>query len=134
MAAFDPGFGTEVFKIDPDAMFCGHALDKAFGRVTGEGFDHDFVGLQVGRFDSPVHQVDAPNDLPILRRVDAGFDFGEAVQVVDPQAHVVAAGHIRQLPRQAPADADIAKIVDDRTENIPAMLHAGAGSGSARRT
>jgi hypothetical protein len=52
-----------------------------------------------------------------------GADFRaqrpERRQIVDPQADGQAL-LARQLPRQTPAHADVAEIVDDVAENVPA--------------
>src|SRR3546814_3922086 len=48
---------------------------------------------------------------------DVGLDAGEGAQVVDPQAHLPAAS-MRQAPRQPPANADVAVIVDHAAEDV----------------
>lgn len=62
--------------------------------------------------------------LPLLRRPGIGLraQAHEGLQVIHPQAHgQVVLGH--QLPGQAPGHADIAVVVDDRTEDIPGGFH-----------
>ncbi|GAB2891597.1 hypothetical protein GCM10027278_09790 [Paralcaligenes ginsengisoli] len=70
--------------------------------------------------------------LPALPWIDAGFDFGEAVQIVHPQADTTYGRHARQLPGQAPANTDIAKIIDDTAKNIE--IDRGRGGGGIDHT
>ena len=62
----------------------------------------------------------------------AGGDFRAQMlknrEIVDPQAdREVVLGS--QLPRQPPAHADVAEVVDDVAEDVPAKGGGGGGHG-----
>jgi hypothetical protein len=56
--------------------------------------------------------------------IDFGTNFGKAGKVIYPQGDSKRV-LVRELPRQTPADADIAKIINYAAKNAP-CLHVQA--------
>ncbi len=69
--------------------------------------------------------VDAGHALRGARRIHAGGHARERAEIVDRQRDVkTVLGD--ELPREAPADADVAEVVDDLAEDLPAGGHERA--------
>ncbi|MNJ29771.1 hypothetical protein D3C77_243510 [compost metagenome] len=124
MAAFDPVFGAEVFKVQPQrgAGAVEHGLHIGGRQLTGKGTDYDVRHSRFLPLGEPVTHLD-----PLLRLLRStglglGTDACEGRQVIHPQAHRHALlGH--QLPRKTPGHADVAVVVDDTTEDVPVRFH-----------
>ncbi|MNF73545.1 hypothetical protein D3C84_555480 [compost metagenome] len=87
----DPGFGTEVFQIDPAGgrALLGHAFDEGGGQLAGKGF-YDHLGRDGIRWQGalPALDVNSLNPLAIQRGIKPRADAGEARQVVHPEPHL----------------------------------------------
>ena len=126
VAAGDPVFRRQVFQIDPHRLArpADHGGQITVRQRAAEGLDHHVGGVGCRKvLRRPVADVDAVQLLLRQCRLQAGGDAGKAGQIVHPQAHREAV-LVRQLPRQAPGDADVAVVVDHGAENVPALRHA----------
>ena len=124
----DPVLGAQVFEIDPHGtpFAARHRREIRAGQLARERFDHDIGNLQrVADFRMPVLDHDRIDRLPPRVGIDPGQQARERAQVVDEQANLPAV-LVRELARDAPADADVAEIVDHCTEEV-------AGDRFARR-
>ena len=123
MVALDPGFGAEIFKIEPLrrlalVSFDGHRLDISRRQVTGKGFNHHIRDPDIGiKFSPPAAHIDPCQGLSVLE-FGSGPEGLQGLHVIDPEAD--ANGLSRgQLAREAPADADITMVIDDLAEDVP---------------
>lgn len=65
---------------------------------------------------------DATMTLNAQRGIPLGVNPAKGRDIIQPQPNIqIMLG--RQLPRQAPANTDIAVIIDNFTKNIPAQGH-----------
>jgi hypothetical protein len=117
MEAFHPGFGAQVFEIDPQMSWL-HLLYEAGRRIACECLDHDVMRTRKGHAVDPAHDFDALDLLCGQCGGEPGFNAGKAVCIIHPEADFPDAACGGQLARQTPADADIAVVVDDAAENI----------------
>ncbi|ERJ34221.1 hypothetical protein L810_3318 [Burkholderia sp. AU4i] len=128
MEVGDPVLGAQVFEVDPHgaARAARHRREIRAGQLARERFDHDIGDLQrVADFRMPVFDHDRVDRLPTRVGIDARQQARERAQVVDKQANLPAV-LVRELAREAPADADVAEIVDHGAEEV-------AGDRFARR-
>src|SRR3546814_18270022 len=102
MAGFHPGFGAEIFQVDPHTVLPNHALYERRRRVASESLYHHVHGLKRGWLLGPVHDAPALYGLLSSLRVDRGLDPCKAVPIVDPEPHAMAFGNGRQLFALAP--------------------------------
>jgi hypothetical protein len=139
----DPVLGAQVFEVQPHRRtraprHRGH-IDRR--QLAGERFDHDIGHRQrvAGmRGFMPMLDRDAEHRLLRAGRVDLGAQLVKRAQIVDEHPHLPAVLG-RELPREAPAHADVAEVVDHRAEDVAGDQRgsrsgvgrrAGAGSGS----
>jgi len=132
VAALHIGLGREVLQVDPHRWFwiilatrahiyCARSY-KFRSNFAAKAFDPHIGGGQLLQhrgimcFRPVVHLH--PGPLALYR---TGRHPGQGAGVVHPQAYRMAA--VGEVGAQAPAHADVAKVVDDLAENIP--LHGG---------
>ena len=97
---------------------------RGIWQFAGKGRD-DHVGDVIAEDERcrPVAHRDTLLRLDGKAGVDGRAEFTEADEIIRPQTHFQAMLG-RQLASQSPADADIAKIIDDAAEDIPVIsLH-----------
>src|SRR3546814_3985064 len=70
MAGFHPGFGAEIFQVDPHTVLPNHALYERRRRVASESLYHHVHGLKRGWQLGPVHDAHALYGLLSSLRVD----------------------------------------------------------------
>lgn len=121
MVILHPGFCAEILQIEPDRAFVSHCLQIVFRQFAGKGLDYDIGdGIKV-EFRLPVMNR---NPVDFLQR-QYGVDLRQqalcASKTVDPEADIQAV-FMRQLSGQAPADTDIAEVVDDAAKDVPVLL------------
>jgi hypothetical protein len=124
VAILHPVFRAEVFEIDPDRLGghdC-HFLQIGFWQTAGQRLDDHLRGFNIRQRTCPVTYFHTPNVLPGAVWIEPGFKPFEAFQIVHPQAHILV-DLFSQLACQPPGNANVAKVVDDRAENIPAQFH-----------
>src|SRR6185369_8303603 len=115
MVAFSEGFGREVLQVDPGRLpsVCarrgGDGCLEILGQFAAERLDHHRAGLRWRRVQCPWQDSHAGTS---LRRQPA-----QRRPIIDPQPHLLAARN--QLGREAPANADVAVVVDDLAEDVP---------------
>lgn len=132
MAVGNPGFGAEIFKIEPArrGAACCHGLQVGGRQIAGEGFDDDIGRGCRRKLCWPVADSDAFLLLPGSVCHERRAQRSQGGRLVNPESHTLAVD-AHQLSRQAPADAGIAIIVDDAAENVPSLewgvgaLHGG---------
>ena len=124
MGALDPGFGAQVFEVDPDR--CGGL--RAAMRATKAGGGSQPKASTTTSPGSPRRR--RPRRRPSTPGAPSGAIQAQRAGVVEPQAHRLAARG--QVGGQAPAHADVAVVVDDAAEEVPAHRTMIEG-GSARR-
>ena len=123
--AVDPSFRAQVFEDEPRRRGGGtrHRRDVGFGKAAAKGFDDDVGRWRWRKGFRPAPHRHACRLLELARRIDGRRDPREGGKVILPQRHVLRVlGH--ELPRETPADAGVAVVVDDPAENVPA---AGCG-------
>ena len=117
MAAFHPLLGAQAFQIQPHRLrrTLRHCGDVSRRDVAGKKLDHDIGHIAGGKCAVLIFPV-AHRDIGDLLRlaIDSHFraDALKTAQIVDPQCDADAM-LLFQLTRQAPADADVAVVVDD---------------------
>ena len=114
-----PRLGAQIFKIYPGwgRTHRRHCRNKHHRQFAGKGFDDEFGGI--GR-DSRVTPRDNLNAIYVLSRL-IGVDYRHqrlhAFKVIDYQSDTRRVFQ-RNLARQTPRDADVAKVIDDAAKNI----------------
>src|SRR5690606_23248165 len=117
----NPGFCTEVFKVQPDGTWVtgGHGVYVVRGKVAGKGLNHHVSDLGRGSFRGPENYLDpADHLLGVIR--GAGPEPAQCLDVVQPKAHRQVV-FPPQLTGKAPADADVAVVVDHATKDVPTL-------------
>ena len=109
---------------------CVIAGDVGVGQAATERLDHDVGRLGDRRTARTTADLDAVDALRVARRVDARRDPGERRESVMPQRTPARARG--ELPREPPADARIAVVVDDLAEDVPAGSHGGHDGAPGR--
>ena len=117
MAALHKRFCAQVFEVEPDALMpCIRRLLRASSEKTGidlaaKGFDQHIAPWQVVSLQRvmPLHHRDS--------RGAAGCHPGQRAGVVQPQAYLLAARS--QVGCQAPANANVAVVVNDAAKDVP---------------
>ena len=126
MAAGHPVLGTEVVEIDPAGFFrvlC-QSRQVIFGQLAGKGFDDDIGDVcrrNIRKILCPVPDDDLAYGLCGAFRVEFRAHRLKTLQIVDPQANtsLMFGG---KLAGQTPAHTDVAVVVDDVAENVPADI------------
>ena len=98
----------------------GHCGDVGFGDVAGEEFDDDIGHVSRGKaavLRAPVAHHDTIHRLCFREGIQARAEPLESLQIVNPKRDGDAM-LAPQLARQAPADADVAVVVDDFAEQM----------------
>ena len=117
MAALHKRFCAQVFEVEPDALMpCIRRLLRASSKKSGidfaaKSFDQHIANGQVAGLQGvvpPLHR-DA--------RCAVGCQPGQRAGVVQPQAYLLAAS--RQVGCQAPANANVAVVVNDAAKDVP---------------
>ena len=132
MTILDPGFGTEVFQIDPAGgrALLDHAFNKRGGQLAGKClYDHasrDGIRWQGAL---PALEVDPLDPLAIQRGIQPRTDAGEARQIVHPEPYLSMSLPL-QLAGQPPGDAYVAEVVHHGAEDVP--VEGGQGAGHVR--
>ena len=121
VAALDPRLGAEAFVIDPHGtgLALRHRGDIARRDVDAEEFDDDVGHIErlIGAvLAAPVQDAHAVDHLLRGIDVDGRPDAAETGEIIDPQGHRDAMLAV-ELPREAPADADVAEVVDHLAED-----------------
>ncbi len=141
VAALDVGLGREVFQVDPHGapgglrpVGGGQAGEEGLGDVAAEGLDEHVARPGGHRFGG--HRTGGGPGQHLHARCALGRHPGEGGGVVGPQPHAVA--RRTELGREAPADADVAEVVDDAAEEVPGKGGGGghcatSAGGAARR-
>jgi len=120
VAAFHVTFGAQVLEVHPGRRGGAvHPLDEGGRWVAAEGFDHDVAWLRyglvlLGRGPCVHGHAGVP---AAICRAHLGGHPGERCGIVHPQSHLLAARS--EVARQAPAHADVTKVVDHATEDVP---------------
>jgi hypothetical protein len=112
MAGGDPGFGREVFEVEPYrlGLAARHCRDVLGWWLAGEGFNHD-----IGRVDGLpglTPWADVHRAAGMVRRQPV-----QGLRIVDPESDPPTMIH-GELPGQAPTDPRIAIVVDHGAENV----------------
>ena len=127
-----PGLGRQILEIDPQRawLLAEHGLHMSLGQGTGESLDDDrarldLVSCQVPLLGAvgggiPPPQLDSGHlAAGLFIHIDhLGTDALQHTPVIDPQAHCRPRTQ-GQVPCQAPANADIPKIIHNLTEDFP---------------
>ena len=117
MAALHKRFCAQVFEVEPDALMpCIRRLLRASSEKSGidfasKSFDQHIANGQVAGLQGivpPLHR-DA--------RCAVGCQPGQRAGVVQPQAYLLAARG--QVGCQAPANANVAVVVNDAAKDVP---------------
>ena len=121
MVLIDPGFGAQIFKDDPQRRtgVCCHGSDIGLGQTAAKGLD-DHGGIPGQRLHiPPATNADAIDLLQWRCRIQSRMQCAQRGQIINPQANTQPV-FAMQYPRQTPANAGIAEIINDLAENIPA--------------
>ena len=123
VAALDVVLRAQILKVDPARRRrqLRHAGNELGRQLTAKGLDHDLAGrdaLQLRRC-GPCAQLDAGMTL--------GRHPGECRCVVHPKPHMDTARG--QVAAQAPANTQVAMVVDDAAEDVPVLGQGGRGYG-----
>ena len=117
MAALHKRFCAQVFEVEPDALMpCIRRLLRASSEKSGidfaaKSFDQHIANGQVAGLQGvvpPLHR-DA--------RCAVGCQPGQRARVVQPQAYLLTA--CGQVGCQAPANANVAVVVNDAAKDVP---------------
>ena len=120
MATFHPFLGAQAFQVEPyrARIALRHGGNVAGRDIAGEKFDHD-IGDVAGRkyafLIAPVAHRHAGELLHFGVDRHLRANAPEAAQIVYPQGDGDAM-LLLQLPCQAPADTDVAVVIDDFAE------------------
>jgi hypothetical protein len=130
MAAGHPFLRAQVVEIDPDRARrqMRHVFDEGFRKMAGKAFHDNPRGDDRGETGLPAVNLDPLKNLDRQPWVQFRAQQPKAVEVIDPEANMQRK-IARQLSRQAPADADIAEVVDDPAEHIPVGTGGKGGYG-----
>jgi hypothetical protein len=118
-----PRFRREIFEVDPcrRARPRGHRRLKPSGNLAAECFDDDVTWRYIGKRIAPAAHRHAGRSLRIKRYVKRGTQACKRFEIVDPKPHADFMFR-RELPRQPPAHADVAVVIDDAAKNIPGRI------------
>jgi hypothetical protein len=120
MMRADPGLGTQVLEYDPQAGGAAlrHGLHIALGQPAAKALDAYVTGHGIVERSLPPAHFDAVDVLDRPAGIRRRRDELQRREVIDPQSH---RARLRdEAPRQAPGDADVAVVVDDAAEKVPA--------------
>ena len=86
MTARNPGFCTEVVKVNPHRRWfaCGHRVDKALGQMAGKGFNDHVAGIKVRKVAWPMAYFDSLNHLQGFSGIDFRVNPLERNQIINP--------------------------------------------------
>ena len=120
MAILYPQLGTQVLQVDPDGdgIVFQHGGEIPFGQFAPERFYYNVSGRTHVTLSGPVPNLDGTKHLLRFMGLNRGVHPRECLQVIDPQADGKTM-FVAQLSCQTPTDANVSKVVDDGTKNIP---------------
>ena len=133
VAALDPLLGAEVFEVDPARLRLRrrHREHVRLGRIAAEGLDDDIGDALDVEGVADALDLDLLELLHVVGGIDLGAQLREHGEVVEPEAHALAV-LARDLAREPPRHADVAEVVDDTAEDVPALgaarIHGGDSS------
>ena len=120
MATFNPFLSTQSFQVEPHRarIALHHCRDVAWRDIASKKFDDDIsdiAGRKYALLIAPVTHRHASKLLYFDVAHDIWTNPLKAPQIVNPQGDGDAM-LLLQLPRQAPADTDVAKVIDHFAE------------------
>jgi hypothetical protein len=132
MGSFDIGLGRKIFQVDPNWDLAGAGLirvnrstfnalremgDKRLWNFTSKGFKPYICALQVGQNLGLATALacNYRNARPLTLQGTGRHPY-QGSGVVNPKPHAVAA--CGQISTQAPAHANVTKVVDYAAKNI----------------